>query len=148
MKLFTYVIVWLIIFVWALVGAFAVGSKLYRELLPIAPIPAIELQAATMFSVEELTSDYDCDDAALDTVKQCQERGLDYRIVVGNLDITNEQYSECCHIWVLVNVGEDIEHWVAYDWGQRYYDEQHYEFYETSLQYLLEYVEYDKREES
>ena len=80
---------------------------------------------------------YDCDDAALAIVKECEAHNLGYQIVVGNLDMENEKPYEVNHVWVIVEG-------VAVDWGYPCFDKQHYEGYIISKEELLQEVEGDR----
>jgi len=80
--------------------------------------------------------EYNCVDATLDMIGQCEARGYEYQIMWGNLSVENETFFECDHCWLLVKHSDD--HWYAYDWGKFCLDEQHYEGIMVSKYELLE----------
>jgi hypothetical protein len=91
--------------------------------------------------VSEPSPAYDCDDATLDMYRYFQDLGIEATPIVGNLDIENEDYDQCNHVWLLVKSG-DRE--IAYDWGIPRFDRQHYEGYTISLDNLLYAVNEDR----
>ena len=66
--------------------------------------------------------------------------GIQATPIVGNLDLADEEYMECNHIWLLVPSGDKN---IAYDWGEPCFDGQHYEGYTVSLDYLMHAVAED-----
>jgi hypothetical protein len=90
--------------------------------------------------VQQPSSTYDCDDAALAMYRYFQSQGIESKPIVGNLDLTGEAYEDCNHVWLLVKSGDKE---IAYDWGIPRFDRQHYEGYTISLDYLLRAVAED-----
>jgi hypothetical protein len=90
--------------------------------------------------VQQPSSTYDCDDATLDMYRHFQSLGIESTPIVGNLDLTGEEYEQCNHVWLLVKSGDKE---IAYDWGLPRFDRQHYEGYTISLDYLLYAVAQD-----
>jgi hypothetical protein len=85
---------------------------------------------------------YDCDDETLDMYRHFEELGIKSVPVVGNLEMTGENYTQCNHVWLLVTLGNRQ---IAYDWGTPRFDKQHYEGYKIDLDYLLYVVQQDKK---
>lgn len=93
------------------------------------------------FAVGKPSATYDCDDAALDMVKQCEEEDFEYIIIVGNPKVKNVSCLKCTHVWILVVIDDES---YAYDWGHYKYDKQHYEGFTITKEELLKAVELDK----
>jgi hypothetical protein len=86
-----------------------------------------------------LASDnFDCDDSALFMYEYFTSKGYECTIVVGNLEIENETFLECKHIWVMVTSPDKKD--LAYDWGIPQFDKQHYHGYELTPAQLKEIV--------
>lgn len=83
---------------------------------------------------------FDCDDGALAMYRHFRDAGIEARPVIGNLELDDEGYLDCNHVWLLVRFGE---HEIAYDWGLPRLDSQHYQGYEISLDELLAAVAAD-----
>lgn len=77
---------------------------------------------------------YDCDDATLAMYRHFHRLGIESTPIVGNLDLTGEEFAQSNHVWLLVKSGDKE---IAYDWGIPRFDRQHYEGYSISLDYLL-----------
>jgi hypothetical protein len=92
--------------------------------------------------IGEPTAFYDCDDETLDMYRHFTALGVEAIPVVGNLELTGEQFTNCDHIWLMVRSGE--KH-IAYDWGLPRFDAQHYEGFKISPDYLLYAVDQDKK---
>jgi hypothetical protein len=99
---------------------------LYTIVFPVVPGPS---------------ASFDCDDDTLAMYRHFQSLGIDATPIIGNLDMSEEKYLECNHVWLLVKSGHMN---IAYDWGLPRFDRQHYEGYPISLDYLLHAVEQDK----
>ena len=93
--------------------------------------------------VQKPSATYDCDDDTLDMLQQFQSHGIKAVPVVGNLDMTGENFTQCNHVWLVVTL---FNHQIAYDWGTPRFDRQHYEGYKISFDYLLYVVEQDKKD--
>jgi hypothetical protein len=100
----------------------------------------LQLNPVVFPPVGEPTADYDCDDDTLDMYRHFKENGIEAIPIVGNLDITGEEYEQCNHVWLLVGSGPNK---IAYDWGTPRFDRQHYEGFKISLDYLLYVVQQD-----
>ncbi len=76
-----------------------------------------------MLLLPRSSPEFDCDDSALYMYEYFTSLGYETRIVVGNLDMTDESYNQSNHVWVWVSTpaGEEI----TYDWGRVFTDEQH-----------------------
>jgi hypothetical protein len=74
--------------------------------------------------------------------REFRSRGIEATPIVGNLEMANEAYEQCDHVWLLVKSGEKE---IAYDWGVPRLDRQHYEGFTISLDYLLEAVAEDRQ---
>lgn len=77
---------------------------------------------------------FDCDDGTLSMYRHFQRLGIKSTPILGNLNVDGEEYSECDHIWLLVESGDKN---IAYDWGEPRFDRQHYEGYIVDLNYLF-----------
>jgi len=110
------------------VGLAAVGTLVYFVFFPSVPEPS---------------ATYDCDDSTLSMYNHFSELGFEVTPVAGNLAMDNEEFTDCDHIWLWVNIGGEI---IAYDWGEPYSDPQHYEGYRVSYQLLLRAVQADKQQ--
>ena len=92
-------------------------------------------------SLPKPSPSFDCDDATLAMYRHFQSLGIESTPIVGNLELTGEEYEKSNHVWLLVKSGEKE---IAYDWGLPRFDSQHYEGYTISLDYLLYAVAEDK----
>jgi len=88
---------------------------------------------------------YDCDDGTLSMYRHFQRLGIEATPIVGNLELTGEEYKESNHVWLLVASGDNS---IAYDWGQPRFDKQHYEGYTVSLEYLMYAVAEDMKDDN
>jgi cell division protein FtsB len=79
---------------------------------------------------------FDCDDSALYMYLYFTNLGYNVRIVKGNLDLDDETFWQCNHVWVWVNGGAEVGE-LAYDWGHFYDDEQHSRGYVLNYEELL-----------
>ncbi len=84
---------------------------------------------------------FDCDDSTLTMYRHFESLGIESTPFVGNLDLEDEEFTECNHVWLLVKAEE---HDIAYDWGEPHFDNQHYEGYSITLDDLLYAVEQDR----
>lgn len=81
------------------------------------------------------SSRFDCDDGALYMYLYFTSLGYEVTIVAGNLDLTDESWEECNHVWIWVRShGHDY----PYDWGRFCPDEQHSWGYPLTYDELLE----------
>jgi len=94
-------------------------------------------------NVPEPSATFDCDDSALYMYNYFTSLGYEVTLIKGNLDLTNETLLQADHFWVWVKIKDRA---VAYDWGKPYYDEQHYEGYPISYEFLLLACEADKQQ--
>jgi hypothetical protein len=69
--------------------------------------------------------------------------GIEAIPVVGNLEMTGENFTQCNHVWLLVKSGDKQ---IAYDWGTPRFDKQHYEGFKIDFDYLLYAVQQDKKD--
>jgi len=76
-----------------------------------------------MLLLPRSSPEFDCDDSALYMYEYFTSLGYETRIVVGNLDMTNESYNQSNHVWVWVSTPAGVE--ISYDWGRVSTDEQH-----------------------
>ena len=111
----------------------------YPEYFPTIPVP-------------RASPTWDCDDDALYMYNYfkktwCASEGREIFVVavIGNLDIENEDVLklESDHVWVILNMDE--RYWIAYDWGEPCFDDQHYEGCIITYEELLQAVECDKK---
>jgi len=84
-----------------------------------------------MLTLPELSRKFDCDDSALHMYLYFTSLGYDVSIVAGNLDLDNETFYQCDHVWVWVDDG--IKRELSYDLGRLDNDEQH------SFGYIISY---------
>lgn len=70
------------------------------------------------------SASFDCDDSALYMYQYFTSLGYEVRIVRGNLDMENETWFQCNHVWVWVKSGGS---YYPYDWGCYCTDEQYHE---------------------
>ncbi|MBA7502829.1 hypothetical protein ES706_01426 [subsurface metagenome] len=89
-----------------------------------------------------MTAAFDCDDATLNTYHYFTDKGYPCKIYAGNLELENERFDQCNHVWLLVDVNKDGQY-VAYDWGQPQYDAQHYFGYEQTYKQLVKAMKAD-----
>ena len=101
----------------------------------------------------ESSSTFDCDDAILLMYHHFRNWGFEVTIVAGNLKLNGETFKECNHIWLMVQLGNNLliprEWLVPYDWviyyGEpRFFDAQHHEYYPITYDLRLKAVEADK----
>nr|BEL00724.1 hypothetical protein DMOBY_05770 [Dehalococcoides mccartyi] len=89
----------------------------------------------------------DCDDITLSMYNHFTRLGFNVKILVGNLEITNETFDQTVHVWLLVHTTFG---WVPYDQGDFGFAEpvfnspQHREGYEIDYNTLLAAVAIDK----
>ncbi len=113
-------------------------------LLIAAAVILAMLQFSNIFfpKVGEPAATYDCDDATLDMHRHFKQLGMESTPVVGNLDMSGETYTQSNHVWLLVKAGNRM---IAYDWGKPRFDQQHYEGYKISYDYLVYAVQQDEK---
>lgn len=111
-------------------------SNLHRQIEDLET----ELEAATFHLEDNMpvmpmhSSEFDCDDSALYMYLYFRNLGYEVAIVAGNLDLTDESWEECNHVWVWVSShGHDY----PYDWGRYCPDKQHREGYIITYDELL-----------
>jgi hypothetical protein len=121
-------------------GILKIAAFIFASLAVLLALP--HLSPVVFPHVSRPSTDFDCDDSALETYRYFHDLGIDAKPIVGNLDMDGEDYMECNHVWLLVRSG-DRE--IAYDWGTPRFDQQHYEGYTISLDYLLYAVAEDKQ---
>jgi predicted nuclease with TOPRIM domain len=99
-----------------------------------------EVEAATFHLEDDMpvmpshSAEFDCDDSALYMYLYFSGLGYEVTIVAGNLDLTDETWEECNHVWVWVTLhGHDY----PYDWGSYCPDKQHREGYIVTYDGLL-----------
>ena len=88
-----------------------------------------------MLTLPEPSRKFDCDDSSLYMYLYFTNLGYDVRIVAGNLDLDNETFYQCDHVWIWVDDG--IRGDLSYDWGRLDNDEQHSYGYIVSYRDLL-----------
>ncbi len=120
-------------------GLFKIGLFISISMAVVLGLP--QLNPALFPSVGEPSATYDCDDETLDMYRHFEKLGIEATPVVGNLDMSGEKYTDCDHVWLLVNSGDKL---IAYDWGTPRFDRQHYEGFKINLDYLLYAVQQDK----
>lgn len=98
------------------------------------------------FPTIDIPSEYggDCKNAAVYMHTYFDRQGYEVYLVVGNLERDNETLVECNHTWVMVLLHEP--YWVAYDWGNPCFDEQHYFGYKVPIESLLTIIEKEARQ--
>jgi ABC-type hemin transport system ATPase subunit len=84
--------------------------------------------------VPEPSMTFDCDDSTLYMYRHFQRLGIEATPILGNLNLTGEEYLDCNHIWLMVKSGGKN---IAYDWGEPQFDKQYHEGYVVNLDYLL-----------
>lgn len=84
--------------------------------------------------VAEPSGKYDCDDSTLAMYDHFKSLGIEVRAIIGNLEVSGEEYMESNHVWLLVTSGDKE---IAYDWGVPRFDKQHYEGYEITYEKLM-----------
>ncbi len=100
-----------------------------------------ELKKATfklgkdMLILPKQSPKFDCDDSTLYMYLYFTNLGYDVRIIAGNLDLDNETFYQCNHIWVWVDGGITGE--LPYDWGYFADDKEHSYGYVISYRELL-----------
>lgn len=99
------------------------------------------------------SSSFDCDDATLVMYNHFRNWGFDVIPVAGNLKLKGETLEESDHIWLVVQIGNNMvirrEWLVPYDWKNywgepHFFDDQHHEYYAITYETLLKAVEADK----
>lgn len=90
--------------------------------------------------VPEPSQTFDCDDSTLFLYDHFTSKGHQVQAIAGNVDMSGESFEEIDHMWLLVKFGDT---WVAYDWGEPRFDDQHYEGYYISYEVLCLVVEAD-----
>jgi hypothetical protein len=85
-------------------------------------------------SLPQPSASYDCDDATMAMYRHFQSLGVESTPIVGNLELTGEDFKESNHVWLLVKYGGKE---IAYDWGIPRFDHQHYEGYVIGLDFLI-----------
>ncbi len=121
-------------------GIFKIIAFFFITLVVVVTLP--RLSPVIFPSLQEPSPAFDCDDGTLDMYRHFDSLGIESTPIVGNLDMSGEEYMECNHVWLLVKSGDND---IAYDWGIPRFDRQHYEGYTISLDYLLFAVEEDKK---
>lgn len=121
-------------------GIFKIMTFLFITVAVVATLP--RLSTVVFPSIQEPSETFDCDDGTLKMYRHFAALGIDSTPIVGNLDMSGEEYLECNHVWLLVQSGDKR---IAYDWGVPRFDRQHYEGYTISLDYLMYAVEEDKK---
>jgi hypothetical protein len=101
-----------------------------------------QLNAIVFPELPEPSQSFDCDDGTLLMYRHFQRLGVESIPIIGNLKMSDEEYMECNHVWLLVKSGNMK---IAYDWGTPRFDRQHYEGYTISLDYLLHAVDQDRQ---
>lgn len=91
-----------------------------------------------MLTLPKQSPKFDCDDSALYMYLYFTNLGYNVDILSGNLDLDNETFWQCNHIWVVVDSG--IKGYFPYDWGHFNDDEQHYYGYIINYEDLLKSV--------
>jgi len=91
-----------------------------------------------MLTLPKSSRKFDCDDSALYMYLYFTNLGHDVRIVTGNLDLDNETFYQCDHVWVWVD--DRIRGELSYDWGYLDNDEQHSSGYVINYKELLRKV--------
>ena len=120
---------------WIKIAAFVLLSLAVVMGLP-------QLSPALFPTVGQPSATYDCDDETLDMYQHFKNLGIEAIPVVGNLDMTGENFTQCNHVWLLVKSGDKQ---IAYDWGTPRFDKQHYEGFKINLDYLLYAVQQDQK---
>ncbi len=122
-------------------GFFKIITFIFISLTVLLTLPRF---STVLFPpVAEQSPEYDCDDATLDMYRYFEDQGIESRAIVGNLDMEGEEYEMSNHVWLLVKSGDKE---IAYDWGLPRFDQQHYEGYTISLDYLLYAVAEDMKD--
>jgi hypothetical protein len=119
---------------------FAVGIMAVLTITGGVTLGLLQLNPVIFPQVGEPTATYDCDDETLDMYHHFQDIGIECTPIVGNLEMTGEEYMQSNHVWLLVGSGPNK---IAYDWGIPRFDRQHYEGYKINLDYLLYVVQQD-----
>jgi len=88
-----------------------------------------------MLLLPRSSPEFDCDDSALYMYEYFTSLGYETRIVVGNLDMTDESFYQSNHVWVWVSTPAGGE--ISYDWGRVFTDEQHGWGYVITYEKLL-----------
>jgi hypothetical protein len=105
-------------------------------------IGLLQLNPVLFPAISEPAAAYDCDDDTLAMYRHFENLGIASTPVVGNLELTGEEYLQCNHVWLLVGSGPNK---IAYDWGTPRFDRQHYEGFKIDLDYLLYVVQQDTK---
>ena len=93
-------------------------------------------------TLPEPSDEFDCDDSTLQMYRHFKQLGIESTPIIGNLDLSGEEFMESDHIWLMVKAGDNV---IAYDWGEPRFDRQHYEGYPVELDMLLYAVEEDNK---
>jgi hypothetical protein len=120
----------------------AAGIFAFFTITAGAILGLLQLNPVLFPDVGEPTATYDCDDETLAMYRHFEELGIASTLVVGNLDMTGEAYTQSNHVWLLVGSGKNK---IAYDWGIPRFDSQYHEGYTISLDYLLYVVQQDEK---
>lgn len=88
-----------------------------------------------MLLLPRSSPEFDCDDSALYMYEYFTSLGYETRIVMGNLDMTDESFYQSNHVWVWVSTPDGGE--ISYDWGRVSTDEQHRQGYVITYKELL-----------
>lgn len=87
-------------------------------------LPEPLIRSPNVPNMPAASDSFDCDDSALFMYEYFTSEGYECVIVVGNLEMENETFPECKHVWVLVNSPNRAS--IAYDWGVPRFGRQHY----------------------
>jgi hypothetical protein len=118
----------------------AMGTIAFIAITSGVAIGLLQFNSVLFPDVGKPSATYDCDDDTLAMYRHFENLGIECTPLVGNLDVTGEDYAQCNHVWLLVGSGQNK---IAYDWGTPRLDRQHYEGYKISLDYLLYVVQQD-----
>ena len=101
-------------------------------------LPEALIHSPNVPNMPAASDNFDCDDSALFMYEYFTSKGYECTIVAGNLEIENETFFECKHIWVVVTPPDKRN--LAYDWGVPRFDKQHYHGFELTPTQLKEVV--------
>ena len=121
-------------------GIFKILTFIIITLALLSVLP--RLSTIVFPSIQEPSPTFDCDDGTLAMYRHFQNFGIESTPMIGNLEMTGEEFMESNHVWLMVKSGDKN---IAYDWGIPRFDKQHYEGYPISLESLMHAVEEDKQ---
>ncbi|MCJ7425975.1 MAG: hypothetical protein MUO17_02380 [Dehalococcoidales bacterium] len=104
-------------------------------------VPRVLIQSPNVPNMPIASDNFDCDDSALFLYEYFTSEGYECSIVVGNLEMQDETFFQCKHVWVMVTSSDGKN--LAYDWGVPRFDQQHYHGFTLTPDQLKDIVALD-----